>query len=212
MSAVERRETACLLLTRLHAEDFDDLHRLHTDPRVMATLGGTRAREETQRVLDGLLANWVSDGFGYWLARDRITGEFAGRGGLRRVRIADRPEVEIGYAFLSELWGRGLATELARESVRVAFAELGLPELVGVTLPTNHASQRVMEKAGFAYVGDTVWADLPHRLYRLSAAAWWCPCSAPALQSLPARRQHALDVACDEVGLDVDRVAGELVE
>jgi len=168
----ERRQTARLLLTRLRAEDFDDLHAMHTDPRVMATLGGVRSRAATQRVLDGLMADWATDAFGYWLARDRASGRFAGRGGLRRVVLEGRPEVEVGYAFLPEYWGRGLATELARESIRVGFAELGLPELVCFTLPTNHASQRVMERAGFRHVGDTVWADLPHVLYRLSAHEW----------------------------------------
>jgi RimJ/RimL family protein N-acetyltransferase len=172
MIDVARRQTARLLLARLRAEDFDDLHAMHTDARVMATLGGVRSRADTQRVLDALVADWDTDGFGYWLARDRASGRVAGRGGLRRVVLEGRPEVEVGYAFLPEYWGRGLATELARESIRVGFAELGLPELVCFTLPTNRASQRVMERAGFRYVGDTVWADLPHVLYRLSMNGW----------------------------------------
>lgn len=176
MSGLERRETARLLLTRLRAGDFDDLHRLHTDSQVMATLGGARTHADTQRVLDALLANWAMDGFGYWLVRDRLSGHFVGRGGLRRVLLEDRPEVEVAYAFLSADWGRGLATELAQESVHVAFAEIALPRLVCFTLPINRASQRVMHKAGFQYAGDIVWADLPHVLYRQSAAAWQARC------------------------------------
>jgi [ribosomal protein S5]-alanine N-acetyltransferase len=172
MIDVGRRDTARLLLTRLQAADFDDLHAMHSDPQVMATLGGVRSRDETQRVLDLLVSNWETDGFGYWLARERASGGFAGRGGLRRVRLEGRPEVEVGYALMPAYWGRGLATELARESVRVAFAELGVRELVCFTLPINRASQQVMQRAGFRYAGDTVWADLPHVLYRLSAAEW----------------------------------------
>ena len=172
MSSIDRRETAHLVLTRLRSDDFDDLHRLHSDPRVMATLGGSRSRNETQRVFDGLLADWRSDGFGYWLARDRHTGHFAGRGGLRRVMIAERPAVEVGYAVCSEFWGRGLATELADESARAAFAELALDGLVAFTLPTNRASRRVMEKVGFTLLGEIAWAELPHVLYGLSATDW----------------------------------------
>ena len=172
MSAIDRLQTARLLLMRLRAQDFADLHAMHTDPAVMTTLGGVRSRAETQRVLEVLLASWDADGFGYWMAHELATGRFAGRGGLRRVLLEGRPEVEVGYAFMPEFWGRGLATELARESIRAGFEELGVHELVCFTLPTNRASQRVMEKAGFRYVGDTVWADLPHVLYRLSASEW----------------------------------------
>jgi len=172
MSGVERMQTPRLLLTRLRPDDFDDLHALHTNAETMATLGGVRGPDETRRVLDLLCASWAADGFGYWLARDRASGRFVGRGGLRRVLLDGQPEVEIGYALLPEYWGRGLATELARASIRVAFQELGLPDVVAFTLPTNRASQRVMERAGLRHVGNTVWADLPHVLYRLTASAW----------------------------------------
>jgi ribosomal-protein-alanine N-acetyltransferase len=68
---------------------------------------------------------------------------------------------------VAERWGEGLATEVARELVRVAFDDVGLPDVVAFTLPTNVASQRVMQKAGLELERDIVWADLPHVLYRL---------------------------------------------
>jgi ribosomal-protein-alanine N-acetyltransferase len=143
------------VLARPPAGDADDLHRRHTDPQVMATLGGTRTHEESQRVLDAQLANWAADGFGYWLARNRFTGHFVGRGGLRRVLIEARAEVEVGYAFLPEYWGIGLATELAQESVRVGFVELALQDLVCFTPPNTRGSQRVISHTGFQQERDT---------------------------------------------------------
>jgi ribosomal-protein-alanine N-acetyltransferase len=86
--------------------------------------------------------------------------------------VDGQPELEVGYGFMRDYWGRGWATELACESVRVAFAELRKPDLVCFTLPTNLASQRVMHKAGFRYEKDIIHADLPHVLCRLTAAAW----------------------------------------
>ena len=93
--------------------------------------------------------------------------QFVGRGGLRRVVIDGKDEVEVGYGLMPEFWGQGLATELAVASVRVGFEVLKLPDVVSFTLPTNKKSRRVMEKAGFQYEKDVVWADLPHVLYRL---------------------------------------------
>ena len=58
---------------------------------------------------------------------------------------------------------------MAREVAALGLGRLGLAGLVARTLPTNRASRRVMEKAGFGYERDTVHARLPHVLYRLPA-------------------------------------------
>ena len=166
---LEEIQTNRLLLRRPSPADLDDLLIMHQDPRVMATLGGVRTPEQIKLFLSRLMNDWDRNGFSWWSIHLLDTGKFAGRGGLRRVPVEGRDEVEVGYGFLSEFWGRGLATELARESVRLGFEELRLPELVSFTLPTNLASRRVMEKAGFRYERDIIHANLPHVLYRQSA-------------------------------------------
>jgi [ribosomal protein S5]-alanine N-acetyltransferase len=168
---VDEIRTARLLLRPLSSGDLEDFMRMHRNPRVMATLGGVRTEEEIQSFLGRLLADWDKHGFGWWSARDLATGRFAGRGGPRHVLVEGRDEVEVGYGFLPEFWGRGFATELARESVRVGFEELRLPNLVSFTRTTNLASRRVMEKAGFHYERDFIHASLPHVLYRQLATA-----------------------------------------
>jgi [ribosomal protein S5]-alanine N-acetyltransferase len=171
VSLAESR-TDRLLLTRLRESDLADLCRMYRDPRVMATLGGVRFEQETRELLQRHLAHWEQHGFGLWAARELATGQFAGRGGLRHWTIEGREEVEVGYGFMPEFWGRGLATELAAASVRLGFEVLGQEELVCMALPTNGASRRVMEKVGFRYERDVLHADLPHVLYRLTAAQW----------------------------------------
>ena len=163
---LEEIRTARLLLRPMCSGDLEDFMRMHQDPRVMATLGGMRPPEDIKAALGRLVADWEKHGFGWWSARDLESGRFAGRGGPRHVLVEGRDEVEVGYGFMPEFWGRGFATELARESVRVGFGELRLPNMVCFTLPTNLASRRVMEKAGFVYERDFVYANLPHVLYR----------------------------------------------
>jgi ribosomal-protein-alanine N-acetyltransferase len=167
MNLLDEISTPHLLLRRLTADDLDDLTRMHLDPRVMATLGGIRSLDETRTWLAQKLEHWRQYGFGLWLARERETEQFAGRGGLQHVAIDGRDEIEVGYSFLPDFWGCGLATELARASIRIAFTVLNLPEIVCFTLTTNHASQRVMQKAGFRYERDFLYQNLPHVLYRL---------------------------------------------
>jgi ribosomal-protein-alanine N-acetyltransferase len=166
------RQTERLVLTRPQPSDLADLVRMYSDARVMATLNGVVNAEETERRLGLLLAGWEQHGYSLWIARDRATGEFVGRGGLRCIELEDKLEVEVGYALMSEYWGRGLATELARESIRAAFEELQLPDLVCFTQPTNRASRHVMEKVGFCYERDGTWVNVPQVFYRLTAAQW----------------------------------------
>jgi RimJ/RimL family protein N-acetyltransferase len=164
---LDQLRTPRLLLSRPRPADLPDLVRMYADPAVMATLGGLRSAEESRVYLDRMMAHWQEHGFGWWVARDPASGRFLGRGGLRHVQVEAQDEVEVGYGFVAEAWGKGLATELALESVRVGLEVLGLRGLVSFTLPTNLASRRVMEKAGFVYERDFVHADLPHVLYRL---------------------------------------------
>jgi RimJ/RimL family protein N-acetyltransferase/GrpB-like predicted nucleotidyltransferase (UPF0157 family) len=168
----ERLETPRLVLTRPTAADGADLIAMHSDPRVMATLGGLRTAEELEAINRRLLATWEQAGFGWWVARHRPDGRFVGRGGLRRVPINGRDEVEVGYGLAAEFWGQGLATEIAAASVRTGFQVLGLSELVSFTLVTNAGSRRVMEKVGFLYERDGEHAGLPHVFYRLRREEW----------------------------------------
>ena len=172
MRSLDVVQTQRLLLERLCRAHREDLGRLHRDPRVMATLGGVRPEEETLRVLMECEQHWEQHGFGLWLARDKASSQFAGRGGLKHTHVGGRDEVEVAYAFLPQYWGQGLATELALASLHVGFDVLRLPDLVCFTLTTNRASQRVMEKAGFRYECDVIHAGLPHVLHRLTASEW----------------------------------------
>jgi RimJ/RimL family protein N-acetyltransferase len=166
---VEHFRTERLVAARMRPEDLDDLCRMARDPRVMATLGGVRSADEVRQALDTNLDHWQRHGFGLWTFRDPADGRFVGRAGLRNVQVEGRPEVELAYALRAEEWGHGLATEMARAILSLAFRRLRLAEVVAFTLPTNRASRRVMEKTGLRYERDIVHADLPHVLYRVPA-------------------------------------------
>ena len=166
---IERLETDRMVLERLAPDHAAEECRLLLDPRVGATLWARRTAPTEDEVIDGLAAkaaHWESHGFGMWLLRDRETGEMVGRGGLQYTYTAGLDDVEAGWAIVPDRWGQGLATELAHACVEVGFEQVGLREIVAFTLPSNVASRRVMEKAGFRYERDIVHAGLPNVLYR----------------------------------------------
>lgn len=59
--------------------------------------------------------------------------------------------VEILWRLARSSWGRGYATEAAREACRIAFEELRLKEIVSFTVPANQRSRAVMERIGMTH-------------------------------------------------------------
>ncbi|MBO3462187.1 MAG: GNAT family N-acetyltransferase [Aetokthonos hydrillicola CCALA 1050] len=174
MRSIDTFQTQRLLAERLRAEHLGDFCRMHQDPKVMATLtahGGILSENETQQSLENNLEHWDRYGFGLWVFRDKVDGQFVGRGGLRNLYVDGKQEVELAYALRSEFWGKGLATEMGEAILRLGFEELCLADIICFTLTTNYASQRVMEKLGFKYERNMIYAGLPHVFYRLNASA-----------------------------------------
>ena len=66
----------------------------------------------------------------------------------------------VSYAVAAVLWGRGYATEMAHAAADAAM-RLGLPEIAGFTLTTNHASQRVLAKLGVRHERNLEHTGLP---------------------------------------------------
>jgi len=148
---------------------------LFGDAAVAATLwpphlGGARTPEQATELLVADMRHWGHVGFGPWVFFEAATGRFVGRAGLERTDVGDRPSVEVLYAVGHDAWGRGYATEMAIAAVECA-RRLGLPEVVGFTLTTNIASQRVLEKAGLVYERVLEHAGLPHWFARLALGA-----------------------------------------
>jgi len=163
----DRLQTERLVMHRPAPGDLDDLARLRLNPAAMATVGGGRSVEDSKAYLDTMMSHWVTHGFGWWIARE-TSGTMVGYAGLRHFECEGRAEIELGYALAPEYWGRGLGTELALACIADGRGRMPLDSVVAITLPTNRASQRVMEKAGLRYERDIVHAGQPHVLYRVT--------------------------------------------
>lgn len=69
---------------------------------------------------------------------------------------------EIGYWIGRDYWRRGFATDSVRRMLRFAFDELGLDRVWGAVLIDNPGSCRVLERVGFARLGESEY-DFPAR-------------------------------------------------
>ena len=152
--------------------DFADIRRLHSDPRVMATLsadGKTFSEGDSRGFLERAAAHWNSHGFGLWMFHETVSGDFVGYGGIKHAEIEGRDVIELAYAITSDHWGKGFATEISIATLKQGFDTMHLDRIVAFTLPHNKASRAVMEHCGFTYNRDIVHAGLPHVLYILEA-------------------------------------------
>ena len=66
----------------------------------------------------------------------------------------------LGYRVAEDVAGKGVATENVREMCRLAAAEHGLRILNASTTYANIASQKVLTKSGFTFVGPADPSDV----------------------------------------------------
>jgi ribosomal-protein-alanine N-acetyltransferase len=168
------RQTQRLLARKPCPDDRAYYHAHFTRPLVEAWLRPSPLPPFNAQVLDELVegdcVHWQDHGFGPWVLIEKRSGAFAGRGGLAWTAVEGTATVELPWSIEPRLHGNGLATEAAVAAVDWA-RELDFEEVVALVLPTNTASRRVAEKAGFEQDGEVIHAGLPHLLWRMSPAA-----------------------------------------
>jgi [ribosomal protein S5]-alanine N-acetyltransferase len=168
-----------LILRRFTLKDAPDVQRLAAEWEVARTLLSVPHPYE-----DGMAEEWISEhssvfkrGEGVHLAvvlRERK--ELCGSIGLS-INSRDA-NAELGYWIGVPYWGRGYATEAAREVVRYGFEQLGLHRIYAAHFGNNPASGRVLRKIGMAYEGTgrehhRRWGEYEDRVeYGLLVSEW----------------------------------------
>ena len=176
------------LTTRLRLEPVGpasaaDLWRVHNDDEVSRWYDNEKpSRQQADQWAAFMSESWRCHGVHKWIAYDRVTGDFVGRGGLSRTPVDEdwgqiyaflpaepwvrvphenrQPFVahanwlEIGWALRREFWGRGYASEIGRAGLAYAFDVLGVQAVVSCTVRHNVRSRAVMERIGMRYAGE----------------------------------------------------------
>ena len=161
MHAIPVIETERLVLREWREPDVDAYARICADPRVMRYMWPPRGLTSAEVAYDvlRLREHWQRHGFGHWAVEERESGRTVGRTGIKRHDdwTLDPDNTEVGWLYERAAWGKGYATEAAREVVRFCFDELERPEVISISHPDNLGSRRVMEKVGLSYAGARHW-------------------------------------------------------
>jgi RimJ/RimL family protein N-acetyltransferase len=144
-------DTGRLILRRFTPDDLEAFYRLGSRPEIIRYAQSTAlgSLEEARELMNAApFRDYATYGYGRFACVWKPTGLVIGFSGVKYV-----PEIgdtELGYRFLPEFWGLGLATEAGRASIDFTRAELGLKRLVAMVHPDNLASARVLAKLGFS--------------------------------------------------------------
>jgi len=144
-----------LILRPWKDEDKAPFAELNADPVVREFFPSILTREQSDASVRYLMDAYDRDGFCFFAAELKATGEFAGFIGIQPMDFAvpgvAQPAVEIGWRLAHKHWGQGLATEGASAVMCYGFATLQLREIVAITVPANVRSRRVMDKIGMKH-------------------------------------------------------------
>jgi len=105
---------------------------------------------------------------GFWVFRDKASGQFVSRSGLRNVNVGGNNEVELTYALLSNSGVEGWRQKWSMQDVKVGEEQVGKASVVCFPLTTNRTEQVLMENAGFKYERDIIHASLPYIFYHIT--------------------------------------------
>lgn len=149
-------ETERLILRRFTTDDVDNLFDLDSDPEVMRFLTGGPGtpRDEIERdYIPTYLSHYERfEGYGFWAAIEKATGDFLGWFHFRPHEGDPPDQPELGYRLRTSAWGKGYATEGSRALIRKGFTNLDVRRVVASTYQDNLGSRRVMEKSGMKLV------------------------------------------------------------
>ena len=82
-------------------------------------------------------------------ADDKVIGSI----GVFRQGNIHRLTAELGYYIAEEYWGRGIMTEIVKQTCKSVFEKSDIIRIYAEPFAHNAASCRVLEKAGFQYEG-----------------------------------------------------------
>jgi len=165
-------ETERLILRMWRDDDFEAYAGIYADPEVTRYLMPARplTRSEAWGYFVYLVGHWHLRGYGHWAVEEKSSGELIGRIGF--AYPDGWPGIELGWILGRKYWGRGYATEGARQALKYAFAEMGQDHIISLIQPENRSSIRVAERLGEQPEGQLKMSGWEPLIYGIERERW----------------------------------------
>ncbi len=147
-------ESERLIIRDAKVSDAPFYFKLFNDPDWIQFISdkGLKTVKETETYLkDILLKNLQLGGLGFFTVILKETNKPIGTStALQRDKLK---YIDIGYGFLPEYRGKGYATEATKLIIEYVRTKFQQEKVFAFTMPENKASQKLLIKLGFKYVG-----------------------------------------------------------
>jgi RimJ/RimL family protein N-acetyltransferase len=144
--------TERLRLRHLHAGDGEFMLNLLNEPAYHRFIGdkGVRTLDEAGVFIrDKMAVSYADHGFGLYLVELKDSAAPLGICGL--VKREGLDDIDIGFAFREQHWGKGFAHEAANAIMDYARDTVGLKRIVAITALDNTSSIALLEKLGLRF-------------------------------------------------------------
>jgi RimJ/RimL family protein N-acetyltransferase len=175
-------KTKRLILRQWTNYDLEPFSKINSDKKVMKFFPSPLTEDESHNMGHKLMSLIRNRGWGYWAIEIPNVEKFIGFVGLHipKSSLPFSPCVEIGWRLSKAYWGMGYATEAANESLKYAFLNLDLDEVVSFTTLNNTRSRAVMKKIGMSktdknFMHPDIEKSHPlceHVLYKINKEEW----------------------------------------
>ncbi|MEP6674735.1 MAG: GNAT family N-acetyltransferase [Ferruginibacter sp.] len=158
-------ETSRLIFRRFTEADAVLVLDLNSDPEVLKYLHEPKIRDEAhaKEILQNIILPQYKNNLGRWAIHTKDNNEFIGWCGLKQ--FPEIQEIDLGYRFKKSSWGKGYATEAARQTMDYGFTHLKIPVITGRAHIKNIASWKVLEKIGMQFVCEEIVDECPVKKY-----------------------------------------------
>ena len=148
-------ETERLVINNLSLNDLQFLTDLDSDPVVRKFIDGkVKTFDETRQYISENIDSYLQLGFGRYAVRSKEDLNPIGICGF----LMENYGVDFVYRFSQSAWGRGIAKEAANSVIKYGCDQLKLKKIIGIVLPDNIASEKILISSGFTFVSmDEVW-------------------------------------------------------
>jgi RimJ/RimL family protein N-acetyltransferase len=168
-------ETARLRLRRFRREDIDAVFAIIGDAIAMKYYPKTFDRNDAEEWVERNFRRYAEHGYGFFAVTLKDADEMIGDCGIIHQSIDGKDELELGYHFRRDRWGRGYATEAAKACMEFAFRTLDAEKLISLIRPENMPSRRVAERNGMKIERQIVHWGLPHLVYAMGREEFESP-------------------------------------
>lgn len=166
-------ETERLILREILPTDEAGFFELDSNPEVHTYLGGKPVQniEQIRTAIKNIRQQYVENGIGRISIIDKNTNAFIGWRGLKFVRETINNHIDfydLGYRLIEKYWGKGIATETTKATIKYAFDILNLEEIFGMCDTRNIGSAQVLEKSGLRFIETFELNGMEHNWYTIT--------------------------------------------